>query len=299
MALSTRLTARLGIVHPVILAPMGDVCGGRLAAAVSRAGGLGLLCATGGDFNWFSREFEIAGDARVGCGFVSWRLEENPTPLLRVLEQFRPAAVLLTFGDPTSQARAVRDSRALLMLQVQTIAGAERAIELGADVVVAQGTEAGGHGTDNRPTLSLVPAIVDLVAARAPDTPVVAAGGIADGRQIAAALALGADGVLMGTRFFAAEEALVPREAARKLVDATGEETERASTSDLALGPGWPAPFTTRVLRDDPTASMSQSAGLITSIEPAETLLATAIAEAETTIRRLSRMEHGNKGGRR
>jgi nitronate monooxygenase len=120
-------------------------------------------------------------------------------------------------------------------------------LQEGADIIVAQGSEAGGHGA-LRATLPLVPAVVDAVAASRHDVPVVAAGGIADGRGLAAALMLGAAGVLMGTRFHAAEESLLPRAAKNRIVSGSGDDTLRTKIFDIALGGEWPQEYTGRVL---------------------------------------------------
>src|SRR5208337_3745907 len=99
MTIQNRLTQLLGIVHPVLLAPMDLVSGGRLAAAVSQAGGLGLLGGGYGDGDWMEREWRNAGNARIGCGFITWSLAKHPTVLERALAQ-APAAIMLSFGDP-------------------------------------------------------------------------------------------------------------------------------------------------------------------------------------------------------
>ena len=195
MAIHNRLTQTLGIEHPVLLAPMDLVSGGRLAAAVSHAGGLGLLGGGYGDGDWLDQEWQRAGNARIGCGFITWSLAKRPEVLKRALAH-RPAAIMLSFGDPRPFAPAIRDAGARLICQVQTLSQAREAMEAGADVIVAQGTEAGGHGM-SEPLFTLLPQVVDAC----PDMLVVAAGGIADGRGMAAALMLGAQGVLMGTRF--------------------------------------------------------------------------------------------------
>lgn len=130
-----------------------------------------------------------------------------------------------------------------MALQVQSVADAERAAQLGADIVIAQGTEAGGHGA-TRALFPLLPAIVDAVA----PLPVVAAGGIADGRGLVAALALGASAVLIGTRFIAAHEALAPAEAKARLIESSGDATLRTRVFDLVRGLPWPEPYTGRAL---------------------------------------------------
>jgi nitronate monooxygenase len=207
MPIETRLTKRLGIKHPIIQAPMAFAAGGRLAAAVTRAGGLGLIGGGYGDAAWIEEQFREAGNARVGGGFITWSMAKSPQ-LLDTMLAHKPAALFLSFGDPRPFSAAVKASEAVLICQVQSVADCRIALEAGADVIVAQGTEAGGHGA-RRATLTLVPEIADVLARESPDTLLCAAGGIADGRGLAAALALGADGVVVGTRFWAAEEALV------------------------------------------------------------------------------------------
>lgn len=240
MPISTALTELLGIDHPIVSAPMGAVSGGRLAAAVSRAGGLGLIGGGYGDAAWLRRELELAAGARVGCGFITWSLADRPE-LLDLALGYDPAAVMLSFADPGPFAEQVRSAGARLICQVQDLDQAELALQAGADVVVAQGSEAGGHGYGHRATLTLVPEIVDLIAARGTGTPVVAAGGIADGRGLAAALMLGAAGVLCGTRFYAAAEALSTEQARDVIAAATGDDTCRTSVFDIVRGYRWPA----------------------------------------------------------
>jgi nitronate monooxygenase len=249
MPFRTRLTERLGIAHPILLAPMAFVAGGRLAAAVSAAGGLGLIGGGYGEAAWLEREFDAAEGARVGCGFITWSLARQPQLLARVLAR-KPAAVMLSFGDPRPFAADIRKAGAALICQVQTRGQALEAIEAGADIVIAQGAEAGGHGAA-RATLPFVPAVIDLARERAPGVAVVAAGGIADGRGLAASLALGADGVLMGTRFFASEESRGDPRAKAMIVAASGEETVRTSTVDVVRALDWPEMFTARVMRND------------------------------------------------
>src|SRR5829696_1944165 len=118
--------------------------------------------------------------------------------------------------------------------------------EAGADFIVAQGTEAGGHGTEHASTLPLVPAVVDTVS----PTPVLAAGGIADGRGLAAALMLGAQGALVGTRFYTSIEALGHERAKERILDARGDETKRTRVFDVARGAEWPEGYTGRALRN-------------------------------------------------
>ena len=159
MTFKNRLTRILDIEHPILLAPMDLVSGGTVAAAVSQAGGLGLLGGGYGDADWIDREWDRAGNARIGCGFITWSLAKNPQILDRTLAH-GPAAIMLSFGDPRPFAAAVHAAGALLICQVQTVAQAREAQEAGADIIVAQGTEAGGHGM-SEPLFALLPQVVD------------------------------------------------------------------------------------------------------------------------------------------
>jgi nitronate monooxygenase len=244
MAITNRLTQTLGIEHPVLLAPMDLVSGGRLAGAVSQAGGLGMLGGGYGDGEWIEQEWARAGNARIGCGFITWSLAKHPGLLDAALAR-QPAAVMLSFGDPRPFAPAIRAAGSLLICQVQTVAQAREALDAGADVIVAQGTEAGGHGL-TEPLFTLLPQVVDAC----PDTPVVAAGGIADGRGLAAAMMLGAEGVLMGTRFYASQEADGHPDAKRRILEAAGGQTVRSIVFDLSRRNRWPTPYTGRLLRN-------------------------------------------------
>lgn len=248
MALRTRLTQILGIRHPVLLAPMGYVSGGRLAAALSAAGGLGLVGGGYAEADWLERELAAAGNQRVGCGFITWALAERPDALDLALGH-APAAVMLSFGDAAPFIRRIKEAGALVICQVQSVAQARDVLTQGADIIVAQGTEAGGHGAA-RSTLPLVPAVVDLVAASGREVPVVAAGGIGDGRGLAAALMLGADGVLMGSRFYAAEELLASAAGKARILAGSGDDTLRTRVFDIVRGRNWPAEYTGRALRN-------------------------------------------------
>jgi nitronate monooxygenase len=244
MPISTRLTSLLGIRHPILLAPMDIVADGRLAAEVSRAGGFGIIGGGYGDEAWLTREIEAAGNARVGVGFITWSMARQPRLLDLALER-KPPAIMLSFGDVEPHATKIKKAGALVICQVQTLAQAKDALAHGADILVAQGAEAGGHGVA-RGTFALVPAVVD--AARG--VPVVAAGGVADGRGFAAALMLGADGVLVGTRFYATLEAAGLQAAKERIVAAGGDNTVRGILFDIVRRNVWPAPFTGRVLQN-------------------------------------------------
>lgn len=246
MTLSTRFTELLSVEHPIALAPMGGSAGGLLAAAVSNGGGIGLLGGGPGDREWLARESAIVAartDKPWGIGFLSWAIDVDT--VVRALDH-QPHAVMLSFGDPGPFAAPVKAVGVPLIVQVTDLDEARRAAEVGADVIVAQGSEAGGHGRGGRGTFAFVPAVVDLVA----PTPVLAAGGIADGRGLAAALALGAAGALIGTRFQATHEAIVSDEVKRAIVGGQGADTERTRVLDVARGSRWPATYTARVLRN-------------------------------------------------
>lgn len=245
MDLSTRLTRLLDIKHPILLAPMDLVSGGKLASAVTAAGGFGIIGGGYGDKDWLTRELDAAGGARIGVGFITWSLARQPHLLDLVLER-KPAAIMLSFGDVGPFAERIRKAGAKLICQVQFVEQAREVVRQGADVVVAQGSEAGGHGA-GRGTFALVPAIADAV----PTTPVAAAGGVGDGRSLAAALMLGADGVLMGTRFYASTEAGGLTEAKQAIVDGGGDRTVRSILFDIARRNVWPKPYTGRVLQNE------------------------------------------------
>jgi len=152
---------------------------------------------------------------------------------------------MLSFGDPRAFIAPIRQKGAALILQVTDLEEARQAVDLGADVIVAQGTESGGHGARRgRSTLPFVPIVVDLAA----PTPVLAAGGIADGRGVAAALALGAAGALIGTRFQATAEALADPSAKKAIVAGQGADTERSIVLDIARGSRWPSKYPARTL---------------------------------------------------
>jgi nitronate monooxygenase len=244
MSLTTRLTERLSIKHPILLAPMDIVADGNLAATVSRAGGFGIIGGGYGDEGWLTREMNAAGDARVGVGFITWSMARKSRLLDMVLDR-RPPAIMLSFGDVKPHVAKIKRAGALLVCQVQTLEQAKDATANGADVIVAQGAEAGGHGIA-RGTLPLVPAVVDVAG----DIPVAAAGGIADGRGLAAALMLGADGILVGTRFYATPEAAGSPSAKARIVSANGDQTIRGVLFDIARRNVWPAPYCGRVLRN-------------------------------------------------
>lgn len=316
MALKTRLTEKLGLKHPVISAPMAFASGGKLAAAVSGAGGLGLIGGGYGDADWLEEQFRAAGNERVGCGFITWSLAQNPQLLDQVLEH-KPAVIFLSFGDPMPFASKIADAGVPLICQVQTMSDAQAALDAGASVIVAQGAEAGGHA-GSRATFPLVPEVADLLVKASPDTLLCAAGGIADGRGLAASLMLGADGVLVGSRFSASEEALVFPGWHDALLNSDGDTTLQTSIVDIARKRDWPERFKVRTIEnalmrrwhgreDELRASQEEAAsayevaaaagdsdnfgvivgenvGLIRDVEPASVLLERMVGEAELLL---------------
>jgi nitronate monooxygenase len=248
--ISTRLTSRFGLSVPIVLAPMDKFADARLATAVTRAGGLGVLGAGYGDADWLDAQFTIAEPVRVGVGFIAWKLAERPELLDLVLAR-DPAALVLSFGDPTPFADRIHAAKVPLFNQVNDLDEARRAIDIGAEVLVAQGGEAGGHGKGVRSTFTLVPEVADLVAERAPETLVLAAGGVADGRGLAAALSLGADGAVVGSRLWAAQESPVVAAARDRALAARSDDTVRSSVYDIVRGHAWPPGYSGRALRND------------------------------------------------
>jgi len=243
--ITTALTEMFGLQHPIVLGPMGGVAGGHLAATVSNAGGLGLVGGGYGDPSWLRTELtRVKGEARRpwGVGLITWSIDLS---VLELALSHRPEALMLSFGDPRPFAPAVKSAGCKLICQVQGLEEARLAREAEADIIVAQGTEGGGHG-GGRATLPLVPAVADAVA----PIPVLAAGGIADGRGLAAALMLGAHGALIGTRFYATPEALGHEAAKQSIVAAHGDETARTRVFDIVRGYAWPPMYTGRALRN-------------------------------------------------
>jgi nitronate monooxygenase len=319
MALLTPFTELFSVRHPIALAPMGGSAGGALAAAISNGGGLGLVGGGRGGLDWLDRELAIVAERTRepwGVGFLSWAV--GPATVERALER-GPHAVMLSFGDPRPLAGPVKRAGVKLIVQVTDLDEARQAMEVEADVIVAQGAEAGGHsGGNGRATLPFVPIVADLAA----PVPVLAAGGIVDGRGLAAALALGAAGALIGTRFQASLEALVAPAVVKAILDGAGEDTERSRVLDIARGAGWPARYPARVIRNgfldtwrgredeldrdeaakdayraavrrgDPEAVSvwaSEAIDLITEVGSAADLVGSIAREAEEAITRVSR----------
>ena len=261
-ALNTRFTQHFHLSTPIALAPMALAAGGALAGACAQAGALGLVGGGYGELAWTQREYMLAHEllkddsssqARLGCGFITWKLDENAEALDWVLTQ-KPRAIMLSFGNPLPYAPRIHDSGAQLICQVQRLDQVSQAIEAGAAVIVAQGSEAGGHGAnalEGRSTFTLVPEIADYLAAHSPNTLLLAAGGVADGRGLAAALMLGADGALVGSRLWATTESLAANGAKMQAMQTTGDGTARSEVFDILRRKNWPAPYNFRAIRND------------------------------------------------
>jgi nitronate monooxygenase len=248
MPITTPLTSLLGITHPILSAPMDVIAGARLAAAVSEAGGFGILGGGYGDRAWLVQETAKLQKCRApfGIGFITWSMAKQPE-LLDIALKAKPRAIMLSFGDPKPHAPRIKAAGSLLICQVQNEDMAKEALDAGADILIAQGTEAGGHGA-SRTLIDIVPAVIDLAAGR---VPVVAAGGLADGRGLAAMMTLGAAGVMLGTRFYASRECDGPEEAKKRICAATSGNSVRSIIFDLSRNNVWPTPFTGRCLIND------------------------------------------------
>jgi nitronate monooxygenase len=238
--IETALTRLLGIEHPILLAPMGSVAGGKLAAAVTNAGGLGMIGSGQASAATIRQELGEAGNIRVGIGFITWALERNPSALDVALDT-RPAAVMLSFGDPTPFTGRIKAAGCKIICQVQTLAQAKDAAAASADIIIAQGRDAGDHSGTTRG-----------VSCRRWSTPSHRSrwSPRAAGRGLAAARALGAAGISMGTRFTASRESLWDQAMKEAALGARGDQTEQTRVFDIVRGSPWPAIYPGRALRN-------------------------------------------------
>lgn len=314
--LRTRLCDLLMIECPIFNAPMGGTAGAALAAAVAEAGGFGMIGGTsGGGPDWLRTQIRVARERTArpfGVGFIS--SFPGIDDLVQVALDEQVAAINHSFADPAPYVAAARAAGVKLFAQVQTIAQAAAATAAGVDLIIAQGTEAGGH-TGMSGTLALVPAVVEVAG----DIPVVAAGGIADGRGLAAVLMLGAVGAWMGTRFVASAEWGGSEGEQQAVLAASADDTVRTSVFDLVREAPFPGGIADRVLRNAFTAawhgregaiaaqraelqrdlaeagqrgdttltdvSAGVSAGLIRTVEPAGEIVRRTAREAEQVMR--------------
>ena len=312
----TRLCELLAIEHPILNAPMAGTAGAALAAAVSEAGGFGMIGGTSGRGPDWLRAQIRAARARTarpfGVGFIS--SFPNIDDLVQVALDEHVAVINHSFADPEPYVAAARAAGVKVFAQVQTVAGAAAAAHAGVDLIIAQGTEAGGH-TGMSGTLALTPAVLEAVG----DIPVVAAGGIADGRGLAAVLMLGAVGAWMGTRFVASREWGGGAYEQQAVLAASADDTIRTTVYDLVHAAPFPDGIADRVLRNTFTAawhgceaaiaqqraellreladagqrsdttvvdvSAGVGAGLIRTVEPAGEIVRRTVREAEQVMR--------------
>jgi nitronate monooxygenase len=271
----TPLCDLLGIEHPIVQAPIGPVAVPALAAAVSNAGALGTLAlAWASDPAALVRETLALTERPFGANLVlEWdqhaRLDAALDAGLRI--------VSLTWGDPAPYVAAVHDAGGIVLHTVGSADEARRAVTAGVDVVVAQGWESGGHVWGRVATLPLVPAVVDAVA----PVPVIAAGGIGDGRGVAAVLALGAQAAWLGTRFLLADECPVHEHYRQRVAQAV--ETDAKWFADL-YDVSWPnAPH--RALRNATSERWEREGRPPSGSRPGEGERVAARASGEPIVR--------------
>ncbi|MEW1846582.1 nitronate monooxygenase [Nonomuraea angiospora] len=245
MTLRTWLTERFGLAVPVVGAPMAGVGAGRLAAAVSEAGALGMIgvaaAATG---EWITKEAAVAGGGPYGVGLMAWALTGNPAQFDAVLE-LRPTIVSVSFGPYARYVEELRQAGITVVTQAGTTDEARAAEQAGVDAVVARGAEAGGHGRDAVGTLPLLQSVLDAVS-----VPVLAAGGISTARGLAAVLAAGAAGAWVGTAFMGCAETALSERATERLLAAEETGTAYGRVFDIAQRLDWPPEFGGRALRN-------------------------------------------------
>ena len=304
----TRFTDLFSLDYPLMSAPMAEHSSGTIAAAVSASGALGSF----GGINskeppeWVLAQAEFVRDRTqrpFAIGFITAFVEYMGRHFDAALEA-RPDAIALSFGDPGECGRRVKEAGIRLICQVQTFADAEAAVASGADVIVAQGTEAGGHTG----TMTLLPLLAGLADAF-PDVPLLAAGGIGDGRTLAAALMAGADGGWLGTAFLATSEAVdIGQEHKEAIVASDGADTVFTRAYDIHSGLPWPSGIGERVRRDAFTDEWSgresdlgaireqvspasapllygQSARFVREVRPAADVVSTISRDAEAILR--------------
>jgi nitronate monooxygenase len=245
--LHTTLTTGWHLRYPIIGAPMAGVSGGRLARSVSEAGGLGMLgVGSQTPIEFITREAAIArgeDQERFGIGLMAWAVERRPE-LLDAAIRAHPFLISISFGSPAPYVKQLHEQGILVATQVHSRVEALEATAADVDLVVVQGTEAGGH-TGQVSTLPLLQIVLEAV-----EIPVVAAGGIASPRGVAAALAAGAQGVWVGTVLLAALESETSEAARNHLIQAEETETTLTRVFDLAQGLAWPEQFPGRALRN-------------------------------------------------
>ncbi|MDQ2847799.1 MAG: nitronate monooxygenase [Actinomycetota bacterium] len=246
----TWLTEQFDLAVPVVSAPMAGVSGGMLAAAVSRAGGLGMIgVRPGATESWLAEQIETAKqvDRPYGIGLTGWGLDQDD-PLLALAIAARPAMVAISFGDVTEYVAPLHDAGIVVATQAGNLDEALAADAVGVDVIVARGSEGGGHGRNEVATLPLLQEVLEAL-----DTPVLAAGGIGTRRGLAAVLAAGAEGGWVGTAFMTCKEADTSAESRQAVLEASTTDTVYSRVFDLALGLGWPPEYGGRSLVNEVT----------------------------------------------
>jgi len=273
------LCEMLGISRPVLLAPMAKVAGGELAAAVSDAGGLGILGGGYGDAEWLDAQAEMSGGARVGIGVITWNMADGG---LQVILSHEPCAVWLAFGDLAPHIAAITNAGAKVICQVADVAEAQASVDAGADVIVAQGTESGGHGRPQQPIHDTLAEISDAI----PEVPLVAAGGINTQADLDAAHQFGAAGAAMGTAFYATHEAVDVPAAKDRLVEMGGADTVRSRVYDHVRGPLWPEGYDGRTARTSLTDEWAgREDALAADLETYRAVHANAVSNADMSVR--------------
>jgi nitronate monooxygenase len=274
--LSTDWSRDFGLRVPIVNAPMGGVAGGRLAAAVSAAGGLGMV----GMGSVATRELLQTQlqhvDGVFGIGLVDWVMR-NEAGLLDDALAAQPVLLSVSFGTDWSWIDKAHDAGIATVTQVYDALGASQAVDAGVDLLVARGSEGGGHGDTKLGTLPLLDTVLDAVS-----VPVLAGGGIASARSLAAVLAAGASGAWVGTRLAACPEALTGDASRQALIAARSTDTAITRAFDVARGLPWPARFPARVLTNDFVARWTGNEDALDA--PACDELAAAIAADDRRI---------------
>jgi nitronate monooxygenase len=243
----TELNALLGIRLPIVNAPMTPAAGGELARAVAMAGGFGMLGFDEDEpTDAIGKQVDLLrcnDDPSFGIGMAAWVLDARPN-LLDVAIAARPKLISISFGDPGPYVEKIHAAGILVAAQVQSRTWARTALDAGVDILTAQGTEAGGH-TGNVGTLPLLQIVLEMTT-----QPVLAAGGIATGRGIAAVLAAGAAGAWIGTPFLVARESRAPVQAQERIIASDETQTIKTHVYDRLQGKPWPDEFAGRALRN-------------------------------------------------
>ena len=326
--LTTALTRLLHIDHPIIQAGMAAASGYELASAVSNAGALGSIGSIGAPPEALAEQIRRTREATTrpfAVNVVTWEWAPFAWALLNVAIAERPPVITLSFGDFLPALAKCQAAGIPTIVQVQHLAGAQAAIAARPAAIIVQGNEAGGH-TGRRGTLNFAAQVLDLAG----DIPIVLAGGVGDGRGLAAALAMGAAGVVIGTRFKATPEFGIgaPHMDAQKsqIVASDGSNTVYNEINDIAIRMEWPNRSTGRTIanrfhdewlgRDDALRAAvaaepgpgftvknnsepdtllnwaGESSGLVHEILPAATIIERTIAQAEQLLRTAAAILH-------